>query len=74
MKALSFRRVSLLIGLAVGLMVLWAATAPSKITEHSILGAYHPTSPGGCCINTVNGWCTLETAEPFQFSPAEPVV
>jgi hypothetical protein len=47
MKALSFRRVSLVIGLAVGIMVLWVAAAPSAIGADSFIGGWVPYS--GCC-------------------------
>lgn len=59
MKALSFKKLAFVCALALGLIVFWAAAVPSEETGHSILGAYHPTDPGGCCLDDHGGWCTL---------------
>ena len=52
-----FSRISLVIGLALGAMVLWAGAAPMDASA-LVGGVYYPTGPGGCCIGAHTGWCT----------------
>jgi hypothetical protein len=49
MKAFSFSRISLLLGVIVGLMVVWAAAAPGTMTTDSLIGGWVPTPAGDCC-------------------------
>lgn len=53
MKALSFRRVSLVIGLAVGIMAFWAAAAPIATDAHSLIGGWGPSSGCPTCYGTI---------------------
>ena len=47
MKAFSIPRISLVCGLALGLMVLWAGAAPKSMTATSFIGGWTPG--GDCC-------------------------
>lgn len=57
MKALSFSRISLVIGLAVGIMVLWSAATPSAMGADSLIGGWYPMT--GCpeCYDTGSEPC-----------------
>ena len=52
MKALSFSRLTHVLGLSLGLMVLWAATAPKTIGANSITGSWGPIEGCPLCIGT----------------------
>ncbi len=52
MKTLSFRRALLVISLAVGIMVVWAGTAPKATSESSLIGGWYPVSGCPDCTGT----------------------
>ncbi|MHC4153695.1 MAG: hypothetical protein ACYST6_02040 [Planctomycetota bacterium] len=49
MRASSFSRISLLFGVILGLMVAWAAAAPSTMMADLLTGGWVPTPEGDCC-------------------------
>jgi len=55
MKILTFLRMSLVLGLALGVLVFWAAAAPTVISEDTFVGGL-PDSVDGCpCTGTTAG-------------------
>ena len=61
MKASSFSRLLLVFGLAVGIMVLWAAAAPSTTGTDSFIG--------GWTLRYCPGPCTFTDWEPCEWGP-----
>lgn len=57
MKVLSFSRLSLVCGLVLGLMVLWAAAAPTAMSLDSLKGGWYQVPPGYCCESTTWDVC-----------------
>jgi len=61
MKTLSFHRVSLVVGLALAIMVVWSAAAPSAEDHASWIGGWVGTSWAYCCFNTSPCFCDQGT-------------
>jgi len=58
MKTSNLSRITLLCGLALGIMVLWAAAAPSATGEDSLIGGdWYPETEGYCCSHDVPDQC-----------------
>ena len=57
MKTLRFRRVCLAIGLALCIMVVWSAAAPSAMGVGSRIGGWVGTTWAYCCFNTSPCYC-----------------
>lgn len=57
MKTSNLSRISLLCGLALGLMVLCSAATPSTTNEYAYLGAWTYYSNPVCCYNTLDSDC-----------------
>ena len=57
MKTSTFSKFSLLCGLALGIMVLWAGASPITEGADSLIGGWYPGSPGYCCAGTVEEYC-----------------
>jgi len=49
MKVLTIRRLMLVLGLTIGLMVLWSAAAPKAEGTGSLFGGWYPMEGLNCC-------------------------
>jgi len=61
MKALSSSRISIVLGLALGLMVLWAAATPSVMGADSLIGGWWPYQGAYCCYDDT--WDNCDNGE-----------
>ena len=52
MKILSFSRISFVVGLALGIMVLYAGAAPMATSADLLIGGWYPSSANECCTGT----------------------
>jgi len=52
MKVLTIRRLMLVLGLTIGLMVVWAAATPSAFSANSLIGGWYPVSGCPKCTGT----------------------
>jgi len=57
MKTSNLSRITLLCGLALGIMVLWAAVAPSATNVDSARGGWVWVGEGACCWGNVDDNC-----------------
>jgi len=64
MKASSFSRLLLVFGLAVGIMVLWAAAAPSAMGADSLIGGWIWVSCNTPCEGNADIYCDIDEAPP----------
>lgn len=55
----------LLVGLVMGVMVVWAGVAPIHASS-ALLGGFYPTGPGACCVGAHTGYCTDAASGPGQ--------
>ncbi|HUS72964.1 MAG TPA: hypothetical protein VMY06_07835 [Sedimentisphaerales bacterium] len=65
MKRLSFSKLKIVCGLALGFVVAWAAAVPSTAAVGTIIGGYYPTGPGACCDDDHWESCTLAADGPY---------
>jgi hypothetical protein len=54
MKALSLRKMSFVIGIALGIVALWAAAAPIATSADTLVGGWGPMSGCPTCFGVVN--------------------
>lgn len=59
MKAPSFSRIALLLGVILGLMVVWASVAPEATSADMRIGGFVPgEGEGDCCSGTSTADCS----------------
>jgi len=57
MKAVSFSRISLIVSLAVGIMVLWVTTVPSGVDSDRLVGGWVLVRDCSPCWGTIEQSC-----------------
>jgi len=66
MKAPSFSRISIVLGLVLGIIVLWSGASPSTVSAKSLIGGFHPGPPCGPCDGTGEGTCDQAASGPGE--------
>jgi hypothetical protein len=59
MKFLTIRRLMLVLGIALGLLVVWATATPKDLSVESLIGGWYPMYGYNCCDDVFpDDWCS----------------